>query len=175
MEPDDGVETDGSSGSELDISAVRSRESPNDREPQSESVSSLVPLPEAVERTTPLGLAAAQNLVAANPDIDVITGADQAITGAVTAVADAGIADKVALVGYGGGAIALQGIKNGERYGTVMQMPATEGRLGTEYLIQAIRTGEAVPGVDPLDSLPDGGVVTQANVDTFLPLAEWPG
>ena len=65
--------------------------------------------------------------------------------------------------------------KNGERYGTVMQMPATEGRLGTEYLIQAIRTGEAVPGVDPLDSLPDGGVVTQANVDTFLPLAEWPG
>ena len=125
--------------------------------------------------TTPLGLAAAQNLVAADPDIDVITGADQAITGAVTAVADAGIADKVALVGYGGGAIALQGIKNGERFGTVMQMPATEGRLGTEYLIQAIRTGEAVPGVDPLDSLPDGGVVTQANVDTFLPLAEWPG
>ena len=29
--------------------------------------------------------------------------------------------------------------------------------------------------MDPLDSLPEGGVVTQANVDTFLPLAEWPG
>ena len=56
-----------------------------------------------------------------------------------------------------------------------MQMPATEGRLGTEQLIEAIRTGTPRPGVDPLASLPDGGVVTKANVDTFLPLAEWPG
>jgi ribose transport system substrate-binding protein len=125
--------------------------------------------------TTPLGLAAAQNLLAAHPDLDVITGADQAITGAVQAVADADLADQVALVGYGGGAIALQGIQAGQRFGTVMQMPATEGRLGTEQLIAALRTGEVFPGIDPLDDLPDGGVVTQANVDTFLPLAEWPG
>jgi ribose transport system substrate-binding protein len=125
--------------------------------------------------TTPLGLAAAQNMVAAHPDIDVITGADQAITGAVSAVADAGLAETVALVGYGGGAIALQGIQAGQRYGTVMQMPATEGRLGTEQLIQAIRTGEIFEGMDPLDDLPEGGVVTKANVETFLPLAEWPG
>jgi ribose transport system substrate-binding protein len=54
-------------------------------------------------------------------------------------------------------------------------MPATEGRVGTEQLINAIRTGTAAPGVDPLASLPDGGVVTKANVATFLPLAEWPG
>ena len=63
----------------------------------------------------------------------------------------------------------------GTRFGTVMQMPGTEGRLGTEQLIQAIRTGTPAPGVDPLATLPDGGVVTKANVDTFLPLAEWPG
>ena len=49
------------------------------------------------------------------------------------------------------------------------------GGLGTEQLIQAIRTGTPAPGVDPLATLPDGGVVTKANVDTFLPLAEWPG
>ena len=54
-------------------------------------------------------------------------------------------------------------------------MPATEGRLGTEQLIQAMRTGEVFPGMDPLDELPEGGVVTKANVATFLPLAEWPG
>lgn len=125
--------------------------------------------------TTPAGLAAAQNIIQAHPDITVITGADQAITGAVTAVEAAKLQDKVALVGYGGGTIALQDIKNGKRFGTVMQMPGTEGRLGTEQLIQAIRTGTPAPGVDPLDSLPDGGVVTSANVDTFLPLAEWPG
>ncbi len=56
-----------------------------------------------------------------------------------------------------------------------MQMPATEGRLGTEQLIEAIRTGTAGAGHRPARVLPDGGVVTKANVDTFLPLAEWPG
>ena len=123
--------------------------------------------------TTALGLKAAQDIVAAHPDVSVIVSADQAITGAVQAVKD--IKDKVRLVGYGGGAVALQGIKSGERFGTVMQMPATEGGLGTKNLIDAIRSGTPVPGVDPLATLPDGGVVTKANVDTFLPLAEWPG
>ncbi len=123
--------------------------------------------------TTALGLKAAQDIVAAHPDVSVIVSADQAITGAVAAVKD--IKDQVRLVGYGGGAVALQGIKSGERFGTVMQMPATEGGLGTKNLIDAIRSGTPVPGVDPLATLPDGGVVTKANVDTFLPLAEWPG
>src|SRR6185295_17086384 len=39
----------------------------------------------------------------------------------------------------------------------------------------ALRTGTPAPGVDPLASLKDGGVVTKANVDYFLPLTEWPG
>jgi len=125
--------------------------------------------------TTALGLKASQDILQAHPDVSVIVGADQAITGAVQAVDAAGLKGKVALVGYGGGAIALQGIASGERYGTVMQMPATEGRIGTEQLINAIRTGTPAPGMDPLEDLPEGGVVTGANVDTFLPLAEWPG
>jgi len=125
--------------------------------------------------TTALGLKASQDILAAHPDVSVIVGADQAITGAVQAVEAAGVKGSVALIGYGGGAIALQGIASGDRFGTVMQMPATEGRLGTEQLIEAIRTGVPAPGMDPLEDLPDGGVVTKANVDTFLPLAEWPG
>ena len=80
------------------------------------------------------------------PDLTVIIGADQAITGAVQAVKDAASQDKVRLVGYGGGAIAFQGIAAGERFGTVMQAPATEGRLGTEQFIDAIRTGTPAPG-----------------------------
>src|SRR3954449_11172247 len=87
--------------------------------------------------TTALGLKAAQDIVAAHPDVSVIVSADQAITGAVQAVRD--IKDKVRLVGYGGGAVALQDIKAGTRFGTVMQMPATEGGLGTKNLIDAIR------------------------------------
>ena len=104
-------------------------------------------------------------MLAAHPDLTVITGADQAITGAVQAVADAGLKDKVKLVGYGGGAIAFQGIASGERFGTVMQAPATEGGLGVQMFIDAIRTGVAAPGIDVLADLPDGGVVTKDNVE----------
>jgi ribose transport system substrate-binding protein len=119
------------------------------------------------------GLKATQDMLTAHPDINVIMGADQAITGALQA---AGVKDgKVLLVGYGGGAVALQGIASGARFGTVMQAPATEGRVGVTDLIQAIRTGTPAAGVDVLSNLPDGGVVTKANVSTFLPLAEWPG
>jgi ribose transport system substrate-binding protein len=124
---------------------------------------------------TALGLKASQDMLQAHPDLSVIVGADQAITGALQAADAAGVKDKVALVGYGGGAIALQDIAGGKRFGTVMQMPATEGRLGVEQLIRAIRSGTPQPGVDPLETLPEGGVVTKDNVSTFLPLAEWPG
>ena len=125
--------------------------------------------------TSGAGLKAAQDMLTAHSDINVIMGADQAITGALQAVTTAGVKGKVALVGYGGGAVALQGIASGDRYGTVMQAPATEGRVGITNLIQAIRTGKATDGVDVLANLPDGGVVTKDNVQTFLPLAEWPG
>jgi ribose transport system substrate-binding protein len=125
--------------------------------------------------TTPLGLKSAQDMLVAHPDITVITGADQAITGAVQAVSDAGLKGKVKLVGYGGGAIAFQGIASGDRYGTVMQAPSTEGGKGVQMFVDAIRSGQAAPGIDVLANLPDGGVVTKDNVTTFLPLAEWPG
>jgi ribose transport system substrate-binding protein len=125
--------------------------------------------------TSALGLKASQDMLTAHQDLNVIMGADQAITGALQAVESAGVKGKVLLVGYGGGAVALQGIASGERYGTVMQAPATEGRVGVTDLIQAIRTGTPTAGVDVLADLPDGGVVTHDNVSTFLPLAEWPG
>jgi ribose transport system substrate-binding protein len=122
-----------------------------------------------------LGLKAAQDMLTAHSDLDVIAGADQSITGALQAVTAAGLKGKVELVGYGGAAIALQGVASGDRFGTVMQAPASEGRIGVQDLIQAIRTGTPVPGVDVLASFPDGGVVTKSNVSQFLTLAEWPG
>ena len=56
-----------------------------------------------------------------------------------------------------------------------MQAPSTEGGKGVQMFIEAIRSGVAAPGIDVLADLPDGGVVTKSNVETFLPLAEWPG
>ena len=49
-----------------------------------------------------LGLKASQDMLQAQPDLSVIVGADQAITGAVVAVGDN--PTQIALVGYGGGA-----------------------------------------------------------------------
>lgn len=119
------------------------------------------------------GLTAGQDMLTANPDINVIVGSDQAITGAIQAAEAADLADGILTVGYGGGGVALDDIASGRRYATVMQLPATEGRLAVEQLIGAIRSGEPVAGTDPVAELPDGGVVTADNVASFT--AEWPG
>jgi ribose transport system substrate-binding protein len=119
------------------------------------------------------GLTAGQNMLTAQPGIDVIVGSDQAITGVLQAIDAAGLDHPVATVGYGGGALAVQDVSAGTRFATVMQMPATEGRLVVEHLIEAIRTGEPVPGVDPVSQLPDEGIVRAENAADFTP--EWPG
>lgn len=119
------------------------------------------------------GLTAGQNMLQSEPDLAVIVGSDQAITGAIQAADGAGVKGEVLMIGYGGGQIAIQGVAAGERYATVVQLPATEGRLVVEHLIQAIRTSTPVPGVDPVAELPDNGIVTQANAANFV--GEWPG
>jgi len=111
----------------------------------------------------------AQTMLQAHPDINLIVGADQAATGAEAALNGR----KVTLVGYGGGAHGLKKVKAGKWYGTVMQRPATEGRLGMQCLIKAVKTGKGCKGIDVLAGLPNGGVVTRANAKKFK--AEWPG
>ncbi|HZR93998.1 MAG TPA: sugar ABC transporter substrate-binding protein [Gaiellaceae bacterium] len=113
-------------------------------------------------------LAAVQTMIQAHPEINLIVGSDQGIEGAQQVVGK-----DVALVGYGGGAVGLKQIAAGRWYGTVMQRPATEGRMAVETAIRAVRTGKLSPGVNVLASLPNGGIVTKANVSKFK--AEWPG
>jgi ribose transport system substrate-binding protein len=104
-----------------------------------------------------------------HPDLNLIVGADQAATGAEQALNG----KKVTLVGYGGGAVGLKAVKAGRWYGTVMQRPATEGKLGAKCLVKAVKTGKGCKGIDVLANLPNGGVVTKANAKKFH--AEWPG
>jgi ribose transport system substrate-binding protein len=120
-----------------------------------------------------VGLTTGQEMLTAQPGIDVIVGSDQAITGVLTAIEGAALDHPVHVVGYGGGKTAIDDVAAGKRYATVMQMPATEGTLATEHLIEAIRTGAPVAGVDPVSQLPDAGVVTASNAADFTP--EWPG
>ena len=124
--------------------------------------------------TTALGLKASQDIVAAHPDVSVIVSADQAITGAVQAVKD--IKDTVRLVGYGGGADRVAGhqVRRALRHG---HADAGDRRRPRHRRTSSTPSDPArrSPVSTRSPSLPDGGVVTKANVDTFLPLAEWPG
>lgn len=115
------------------------------------------------------GLKAAQDMLQANSNINLIAGSDQGIEGASQAIGS----KKVVLVGYGGSAAGINGVKSGAWFGTVQQTPATEGRLGTQQVIAAARKGTNSAAVDPLASLPNGGVITKANASQFT--AEWPG
>ena len=109
------------------------------------------------------GLAAAQTMLHSNPDINLIVGSDQGIEGAVRVVPK-----NVALVGYGGSAAAKAGIQSGRWYGSVWQVPATEGRLAAACAIKAVKTGKACP----VPNLPLR-IVTKANAGKFT--GEWPG
>lgn len=119
------------------------------------------------------GLTAVQDMLTANPSLNLIVGSDQGIEGGAQAVQAAHRTGKVILVGYGASAAALAGVASGAWYADVAQAPASEGRLAVQALVAALRTGKSSGGIDPVAQLPDGGVVTKANVSQFT--AEWPG
>jgi ribose transport system substrate-binding protein len=114
-------------------------------------------------------LKASQTMLQAHSDLNVIVGADQGATGAQQALSG----QKVTLIGYGGGGVGLKAVSSGAWYGTVVQRPATEGKLAMQCAIKAVKTGKRCGGIDVLKGLPDNGVVTQANASKFK--AEWPG
>ncbi len=119
------------------------------------------------------GLTAVQDMLTAHPGLNLIVGSDQGIEGGAQAVQAAHRTGQVILVGYGASAAALAGVASGAWYADVAQAPASEGRLAVQALVAALRTGKSSGGIDPVAQLPDGGVVTKANVSQFT--AEWPG
>ncbi len=119
------------------------------------------------------GLTAVQNMLQANPKLNLVVGSDQGIEGGVQAVTAAHKTGKVILVGYGASAAALSGVASGAWYGDVAQAPASEGRLAVAAMVKALRQGKNSGGIDPVAGLPNNGIVTKANASQFT--AEWPG
>jgi ribose transport system substrate-binding protein len=117
-----------------------------------------------------VALKAVQNMIQAEPGIELIVGSDQGIAGAVQALPKN---SKVLLVGYGGSATAKAGVLSGQWFGDVAQLPATEGRLAAEAAIAAVREDKDSGGADPVADLPDEGVITKDTAEQFDP--EWPG
>lgn len=117
---------------------------------------------------------AVSDILTANPDIDLIATSDQGLQGAVQAIESAGAAlSDYLMVGYGGSVWSQQRVSEGVVYANVLQVPATEGRLGMEAMVDALRNGVNQGDVDPFADLPGGGVITQENAGEFT--GEWTG
>lgn len=121
--------------------------------------------------TATVALGAVQDMLTAHPEIQVITASDQGIQGAVQAIDAAGKTGDVSLVGYGGSATGVAGVAAGTWFATVLMTPASEGRLGMQALVKALRTGEDSGGINPTEGLPE--VITKDNATEFT--AEWLG
>ena len=119
------------------------------------------------------GINAIQDILQAQPDFDVVVGADQPLQGVELVLTDEGKLDDVALIGLGGSSPAIEGIRDGRWFATVFYAPASEGRLAMEAMIAALADGAYTGGVDPNGGFADEGMVTAANVDQFTP--EWDG
>ncbi|MDE3131748.1 MAG: sugar ABC transporter substrate-binding protein [Acidobacteriota bacterium] len=119
--------------------------------------------------TPTTGATAVQTMLTANSSINLIAASDQGIEGAQSVSAAA----KVVLVGFGASQAGINGVKSGRWFGTVAQDPATEGKLGVLTLVNAIRNNKNYAGFNPLNKLPDKGVVTKSNAKLFK--GEWAG
>ncbi len=122
--------------------------------------------------TPATGLTAAENMLQAHHEINLIVASDQGLEGTTQAFA-AGKVKNVGMIGYGASAAGISYVKDGSVYADVAQTPASEGQLGVKALITAIRDGKDSGAIDPVAQEPNGGVVTKDTADQFT--AEWPG
>ena len=117
---------------------------------------------------------AVTDILTGNPNIDLIATSDQGLQGAVGAIEALGqSASDFLLVGYGGSQWAQEKVADGTVFADVVQAPATEGRLGMEALIDALRNGNNQGDVDPFADFPNDGVMTADTADQFT--GEWVG
>jgi ribose transport system substrate-binding protein len=89
------------------------------------------------------GLSAAQDVLQAQAQIDVMVGSAQAIQGAEQAIGDAG-REGIALIGNGGSEQAVQGVKEDRWFATYVIAEKSAGAKAAELAIAAAR-GEEVP------------------------------
>ena len=119
---------------------------------------------------------AMQNIIQSNPEVElVICHSDNMAVGAAKALEDADMTDKVKIVGIGGSKDALDLIKKGEIYGTIMYVPETEAYTALEATAKVVRGEAEKETFYNVQDLPlfaeTGDVCTQENVDQFT--AEW--
>ena len=94
------------------------------------------------------GYQAAQNIITANPDLELIFACNDGMgIGALRAVQEAGLEDQIQIISYDGTGEAINLVDSGELLATVAQYPAEMGKLGVDKLISLIN-GEENDGED---------------------------
>jgi ribose transport system substrate-binding protein len=121
-----------------------------------------------------VSLGLVQNILTANPGLNVIVGADQNCEGAQSALTSASNTS-VKLVCYGGSQYGVAQLQSGKGPWTadVLQMPATEGQIGMIDMAKALMTGKGQGSKNPVAGLPGNGILTPGNSKGFY--GEWPG
>jgi ribose transport system substrate-binding protein len=99
------------------------------------------------------GLAAAQDVLQANPDVNVIIGSSQAILGAEQAVTDAGLTG-IALIGNGAPRQAVAAVKDGRWFAVWADVETSAGKEAASVAIRAARGEEVPTSVDTTKLLP---------------------
>lgn len=114
------------------------------------------------------GLSVTQNILTANAELDVIAGASsQPIAGAVQAIEQAGRTGDIAVVSSGGTVEDIEGVRSGAIYGTVVSLPITEGRIGTELGLKALAGETVETSVDTFALTPfDSPMVTEKDLES---------
>ncbi|MCE2526642.1 MAG: sugar ABC transporter substrate-binding protein [Actinomycetia bacterium] len=118
-----------------------------------------------------VALAAMQDILVTTSDINVVVGADQSMQGVEIAIGDEGI-EGIRIIGFGGSSYSIDAISDGRWWGGLYGAPYTEGQLAMEAMVDAL-AGTDTGGVDPSQSVPNRGLMTQDNIDDFP--AQWDG
>ena len=118
-----------------------------------------------------VGLAAMQDILVANSEINVVIGSDQAMQGAELALDDSDL-EGVRIIGFGGSAYGVDAVADGRWWGGLYGAPATEGELAINAMIDAL-AGNDLGGIDPSDTVPNRGLMLPDNIGDFS--AQWDG
>jgi ribose transport system substrate-binding protein len=98
------------------------------------------------------GLAAAQDVLSAHPDVNVLIGSSQAIEGAQLAVKRAGKLGKIKLIGNGGSCQAIQGVLSGAWFASYIVAERSDGQIATKFGVEAAN-GMSVPHAYNIDQV----------------------
>lgn len=110
------------------------------------------------------GQAAFQDIITANPDVDVVIGSSQAVGGARLA---AGADSSVMFVGNGSSRQAVEAVRSGEWFATYTLDLYLNGYTAAELGIKKHRGEDVEVAVNEADLTPSKGIGTAANLEGF--------